>query len=326
VTPGNGTFTAVWSEVDHVTDYAAYLRTDEGTPSEGTDLSELISYNDLTGKYSLTKAVANGNYVLYVKASSVETGYILPESYVSESFICSDSTPTFTITITQPASGGSITAKGQSATAKAEENEEITLVATPSTGYKLVSWSVTKNSSGDAVSVSNNKFIMPAEAVTVTATFAAKAWVKVTNANSLQSGDRLMIVATVSGSSTSANNGTFAADGSISNSIMGKVSASIINNTLTSYSGAQEFTLGGSSGSWTLSNGSALLGATAAKKLAWGSGTTTWSISISDGNASITNGTSSYGTLLYNRDSPRFTTYTSDPSASMALPMLFRYE
>lgn len=326
VTPGDGTFTAVWSEVDHVTAYAAFLRTDEGTPTDGTDLSGLISYNSLTGKYSLTKTVDNGDYVLYVKASTVETGYILPESYVSESFTCSDATPTFTITITQPASGGSITAKGQSASVKAEEDEEITLVATPVDGYKFVSWNVTKNSNGDAVSVSDNKFIMPAEAVTVTATFAAKAWVKVTNASTLQSGDKLMIVATVSGSSTPANNGTFAANGTISSSVMGKVSATITSDTLTSYTGSQEFTLGGSSGSWTLSNGSNLLGATAVKKLAWDRGTTTWSISITDGNATITNGEATYGTLLYNRDSPRFSTYTSTPSASMARPMLFRYE
>ncbi|MBO5865786.1 MAG: chitobiase/beta-hexosaminidase C-terminal domain-containing protein [Bacteroidaceae bacterium] len=91
--------------------------------------------------------------------------------------------------------------------------------------------------------------------------------------------------------------------------------------------GAAVLTLGGTAGAWTLTNESAqLLGATAVKKLAWGKGATTWSISIADGNATIQNGTSSYGRFLYNVNSPRFTTYTSNTSASMLLPQLYRLE
>lgn len=69
-----------------------------------------------------------------------------------------------------------------------------------------------------------------------------------------------------------------------------------------------------------------LLGATAAKKLAWDSGTTTWSISIESNSATIQNGTSTYGRFLYNVNSPRFTTYTSATSTSMLLPEIYRYE
>lgn len=170
----------------------------------------------------------------------------------------------------------------------------------------------------------------PSYDVTISqAAAVAKSWKKVTDASTLAAGDKLLIVATVSGSKTSDNNGTFAANGTISNDIMGKVDGiTISNNEIKDTKGAQEFILGGTSGNWTISNGSNLLGATAAKKVAWGSGTTTWSISISSGSATIQNNHSGtdYGKIMYNRDSPRFTTYTSNPSATMALPMIFRYE
>ena len=142
-------------------------------------------------------------------------------------------------------------------------------------------------------------------------------WELVTDASTLKAGDELVIVS--NGSSD------FVA-GDISSNIMASVSVTISNNTISSLpNGAVVLTLGGSSGSWTLTNASGQkLGATAVKKVAWGSGTTTWSISISSNNATIQNTTSSYGRFLYNVSSPRFTTYTSDANASMLLPQLYR--
>ena len=144
-------------------------------------------------------------------------------------------------------------------------------------------------------------------------------WELVTDASSLQKDDILVLASNASGKTA----------GNISSQIMGTVTSTFSSGdsyaTITSL-GAEtvELTLGGSSGAWTLTSSSGALGATAAKKLAWNSGTTTWSISISSGNATIQNGTSSYGKFLYNTGSPRFTTYTSDPSASMLLPQLYR--
>lgn len=90
-------------------------------------------------------------------------------------------------------------------------------------------------------------------------------------------------------------------------------------------SSAVVFTLGGSTGAWTLSTPDGLLGATTTKKLAFGSGVTTWSITVtSDGSATIQNTTDSYGRFLYNVSSPRFTTYTSATSTAMLLPQLYR--
>lgn len=56
--------------------------------------------------------------------------------------------------------------------ASAEEDETVTLTVTPDTGYKLETLSVTGDTSGD-ITVSNNKFTMPDEDVTVDATFTA---------------------------------------------------------------------------------------------------------------------------------------------------------
>ena len=115
--------------------------------------------------------------------------------------------------------------------------------------------------------------------------------------------------------------------GDISSQIMASVDSTFASGygTITSLgSDTVQMTVGGSTGAWTFENGSGqLLGATAVKKLAWGSGTTTWDVSISSGAATIQSTTGSYGRFLYNTDSPRFTTYTSNTSASMLLPQIY---
>jgi len=75
--------------------------------------------------------------------------------------------------------------------------------------------------------------------------------------------------------------------------------------------GALVFTLDGTSGAWTLTCDKGTLGTTAAKKVAFNSGTTTWDISVTDGVVTIASTNSSCGNLQYNEGSPRFNTYTS---------------
>lgn len=146
---------------------------------------------------------------------------------------------------------------------------------------------------------------------------SSEVWSLVTDASSLAAGDNLIIVC----SSKSV------AAGPISSQIMGTINVTISNDQITSLpSDVVVLTLGGQADAWTLSNSEGKkLGATAAKKLAWDKGTMTWSITIdSKGAATIQNGTSTYGRFLYNVNSPRFTTYSSDANASMLLPNLFR--
>ena len=138
----------------------------------------------------------------------------------------------------------------------------------------------------------------------------------VTNASTLSAGDELIIVSTAK--SVAATN--------ISSQVLGTESVKILNNSITLDDDSKVIilTLGGEEGNWTLTNASnQKLGATAVKKLAWGSGTTTWSISISSEDATIQNGNSTYGRILYNTGSPRFTTYISSASSTMLLPQIF---
>ena len=141
----------------------------------------------------------------------------------------------------------------------------------------------------------------------------ADEWTLVTDASDLQAGDQIVIAyadtehdvyvtATTSIKKTSSAafmetvNATFSADYT-------QLTA-IGSNTAV-------FTLGGSAGAWTLTNQNGdKLGATAAKKLAWNSGTTTWTISIV-GEATIKSTGTDLGQIQYNynNNSPRFCNY-----------------
>ena len=104
--------------------------------------------------------------------------------------------------------------------------------------------------------------------------------------------------------------------GSLSGTYLASVTGSTFgsgNQTITTLANAaQVFTLGGSAGAWTFSNASGQkLGTTAAKALAWNSGTTTWAITFTSGKLKIASTTSGCGELQYNTSSPRFTTYLS---------------
>ncbi|MCQ2140321.1 MAG: DNA/RNA non-specific endonuclease [Bacteroidales bacterium] len=146
---------------------------------------------------------------------------------------------------------------------------------------------------------------------------ASDEWTLVENVSELTAGDQLVIA--------SNENGVTATD--VSSQIMGRVTSRFSSDKKIIEElgeGTVVLTLGGTSGAWTLSNGTKLLGATSEKKLAWGSGITTWTISIGTNSATIQNKTTGYGRFLYNVGAPRFTTYTSATSNTMMLPQLYR--
>ncbi|MBR3917082.1 MAG: hypothetical protein IKJ49_08090 [Bacteroidaceae bacterium] len=148
----------------------------------------------------------------------------------------------------------------------------------------------------------------------------AQVWTKVTDASTLKAGDQLVIACSGKGVVAS----------SLTSTYMDKAAATFSSDksTITTLpSNATVLTLGGSKDAWILASASGQqLGATAVKKVAWVGGTKTWSISIENGNATIQSTTSSYGRFLYNSSSPRFTVYTSNATASMILPELYRLE
>jgi len=141
-------------------------------------------------------------------------------------------------------------------------------------------------------------------------------WTLVSNASELTAGSKLVIACPSKG----------VVAGSLSSTYLTSVEANFSTDSKTIPTlpaNALVLTLGGSQNAWTLSGSNGLMGASAVKKVVFGSGTTTWTISISNGNATIQNSLSSNGRFLYNYSSPRFTTYTSNTSATMLLPQLF---
>lgn len=148
-------------------------------------------------------------------------------------------------------------------------------------------------------------------------------WSQVTSASMLYAGAKVVLAnnvynAVAGGELTKASNGYY----------LPSVTATFSDDksTITSMpADAMIFTLGGEASKWTFENpDEKLLGATALKTLAFGSGTTTWNINISNGCATVQNGEFNYGSILYNIDYPRFTTYsgTSDYVDSLNLYIL----
>lgn len=147
-------------------------------------------------------------------------------------------------------------------------------------------------------------------------------WKLVEDASTLKKGDQLVLAENTQGkvASTTISNNVITPLG-VTFSDDKKMMNSVDDNML-------KLTLGGENDAWTLTNENGkMLGATAVKKVAFGSGITTWKISIdSDAKATIQNTTSSRGRFLYNVKDPRFTTYTSSANASMLLIQLYRLE
>ena len=145
-------------------------------------------------------------------------------------------------------------------------------------------------------------------------------WTLVEDANELTAGDIILIGV--------ASKGVLA-----SSAISSGPSSTYLNAVLGTYDSSDKsfvdpsesvgaFTLGiSSTGGWTLSNDSGLLGSKGTQSLAYGEGSTSWTINIDNGQASIKNG--DYGLLGYYATRNRFTVYAS-ASSSVSLPQIYR--
>lgn len=119
--------------------------------------------------------------------------------------------------------------------------------------------------------------------------------------------------------------------GALKGQILSSESATYENEQMVSISSAEDFTLGGTAGAWTLSTLTGNLGATAVKKLSEDEEVVNyvgnWSISIdSEGSATIAPNAEEFGRILCNTTSgqERFTTYASATSSSMLLPGIYK--
>ena len=180
--------------------------------------------------------------------------------------------------------------------------------------------SITKTIEIDGLTVINDSEGENFEITPLPTEKGEEVWKLVEDDTTLKAGDKLVLAENTKGKVASSLSGGFLS--------VAEATFSLDHKTMDTNGGALILTLGGKSGAWTLSNSNnELLGATAVKKVAFGNGTTTWTISIdSDAKATIQNTKSTYGRFLYNVSNPRFTTYTSSTSTSMLLIQLYRFE
>ena len=146
-------------------------------------------------------------------------------------------------------------------------------------------------------------------------------WTLVTDAADLQAGDVIVLAH----SNKNATAGLEVGKSGKGDLYLQAVESTFGNDIISSLgSGSAEFTLSGNASGWTLTNQKGeKLGVTKVKSIAWNNGTTTWTISIIGGDATIESTNDSYGTLLYNVGSPRFTTYSSTGN-QMKLVQIYR--
>lgn len=143
----------------------------------------------------------------------------------------------------------------------------------------------------------------------------------VTSANELSTGDKIIIVGQT--------NEKYYANGALSDDYLSSIEVTtVVNNSIVLLDDFELLTVvkTASSYKFVFENG-ALLSVTAAKKLTnKGAGNAEFTIAINaeDNKATIQSKNETFGRFLYNANTPRFTTYTSDTSTSMLLPYIYK--
>lgn len=132
------------------------------TPSTGYSFSAWDIYKTDASGTKVTPAASTAStsftmpsYAVTVNATFAAINYAITHNAAENG--------TYTISV----AGGAATDENTTA----NYGQTITLAATPSSHYKLQAWNVTKTSSGDEITVTDNEFTMPAEDVTIAPTF-----------------------------------------------------------------------------------------------------------------------------------------------------------
>lgn len=125
----------------------------------------------------------------------------------------------------------------------------------------------------------------------------AKTYTKVTDASTLKAGDVIILACDTK------------------NVYAGPMGDNTYFSSVSDRTDAIEITLGGNTGNWTLTTTEGTIQAIKAKELIKANGTSTWTITIENGNATIANTKTSCGSILYNASSPRFCNYASGQTA-----------
>ena len=158
--------------------------------SESVIVGNTVSSPTLTttpSELSVTYSSSNSDVASVDQNSGVVTGVAAGTATITATFAQNDSynqaTASYTITVTEAplATTYSITIDNTIENGRVVANktsgivagETISLTATPNEGYEFDEWIVTKDTDGGSVTVTNNEFEMPADNVTVSASFKA---------------------------------------------------------------------------------------------------------------------------------------------------------
>lgn len=135
------------------------------TYTVGNSNGQTVTFSDATG-------VAGDIVISFASTATSKSLYVksIEVTYEGEGGGSTPEPTTYTVSIANNITGGTVTANPTTAAA----NATVTLTATPATGYEFGAWDV-KDASNNTISVTDNKFTMPAANVNVSATFNAKA-------------------------------------------------------------------------------------------------------------------------------------------------------
>ncbi len=153
----------------------------------GTNGTWQVGYNETRGLMYRTYTPSGQSTVYrfgnYAFSNASTTGYSLLEfePAASKTYTTNPTcAETYTVTLTGgegasvDVTGGNVKYNGGTA-ARFAENDAVSILATPNTGYSFSGWTITKEHGGSvtpASSAANTTFTMPADNVTVTATFS----------------------------------------------------------------------------------------------------------------------------------------------------------
>ena len=167
----NGSFAVTVGGAAAETAAAGATVTITATPSTGyeADGTPEVSVTTSWGKAGTRAEISVEETIEVTAGTTANTWtFTMPNDDVTVSMAFKKST--YSITISE-VTGGTVSAKiGNEAATSAQMGDEITLAATPADGYEFEAYSV-KDAAGNAVTVTNGKFTMPAGNVTITAEF-----------------------------------------------------------------------------------------------------------------------------------------------------------
>lgn len=301
-------------------------------PVTGVSVSPTTTDVPLNGTATITATVSpasatnknvtwsSGNTsIATVDANGVVTGVSTGTTTITATTADGGYTASATVTVKAVAVTG-VSLSASSNTVKVGKTVTVTPAFTPSNAsnknvtYTSSSEHATVSASGVVTGVSEGSAritVTTADGsytayVDITVTAGSGNYVLLEDDSDLASGDEFVLI----GTKSSTNYGAGALNGSYLSAVEG---VTIEDDEISELDESiAVFTLGGSNGAWTINSEAGQLYSSAAKNVNYSSnGTGTWSISISSGAATISNSTSTYGDLVFNGNSPRFTTYTS---------------